>query len=416
MLELIQGLLGLLLLTGFAWLISEDRGQVNWRVPVAGLAVQFVIAVALLRIPVFQTIFLGFNDVVLALQAATEAGASFVFGYLGGGPAPFEINNPGNNFILAFRALPLILIVSALSALLFYWKILPLIVGAFAWLLQTTMGIGGALGLGAAANVFVGMIEAPLLIRPYLRQMSRGEIFALMVCGMATIAGTMMALYASILASAIPNAAGHILTASLISAPAALMIAHLMVPTDSARTGSVGILPSEAHSSMDAITRGTMDGLKLLAGVVAMLVVLVALVSLVNQLLALLPAVADSPISLERMLGWIMSPVAWLMGVPWQEAGIAGALLGTKTILNEFIAYLHLTGDMAAGLSDRTRLIMTYALCGFANLGSLGIMLGGLCAMAPERRKDFVSLGGKSVIAGTLATCLTGAMAGLILG
>jgi CNT family concentrative nucleoside transporter len=284
------------------------------------------------------------------------------------------------------------------------------VVRSVAWALQKTLGIGGALGLGTAANIFVGMVESPLFIRPYLLQMSRSELFALMTTGMATIAGTVMVLYATILSQALPDAMGHILTASIISAPAAIMVARLMVPETGAGTAGELTAPAAYAGTMDAVIRGTADGLKLLLNIVALLIVLVALVSLLNQILGL-----AGDISLQKILGWIMAPVVWLMGVPWAEAQNAGALMGTKTILNEFVAYLELAQLPKEALSEHSRLIMTYALCGFANFGSLGIMIGGMAGMAPERREEIVGLGLKSIVSGTLATCLTGTVVGLII-
>ncbi len=316
--------------------------------------------------------------------------------------------------MLAFRALPLILLVSALSSLLFYWRILPLVVRGFSWLLERSMNVGGALGFGAAANVFVGMIEAPLLIRPYLARMTRAELFAVMTCGMATIAGTVMVLYASVLSGVLPDAMGHILTASIISAPAAIMVARLLVPETQPETEGRVMIDQEANSSMEAVTRGTISGLRLLAYIVAMLIVFVALVSLVNEILEFLPEVNDAPLSLERLLGWLMAPVAWLMGIPWAESVAAGSLLGTKTVLNELLAYLQLAALPEDTLSQRSQLILIYALCGFANLGSLGIMLGGMTVMAPERRREVVALGPKSILSGSIATCLTGTVVGLL--
>jgi CNT family concentrative nucleoside transporter len=412
----LQSLAGFIVLALFAWAVSEDRGQVRPKAVAAGLGIQLALAVLLLKIPVFKELFLPLNSLVLALQEATTAGTSFVFGYLGGGPSPYAASNaPGaTTFILAVQALPLVLVMSALSALLFYWKILPLVVRGFSWCLQKSMGIGGALGLGTAANIFVGMIEAPLFIRPYLAKMTRSELFAVMTCGMATIAGTVMVLYASILGDAIPNALGHILIASIISAPAAITVAGIMVP-ETAEPTSGRIVPArKATSSMDAVTKGTLDGLALLLNIVAMLVVLVALVHLVNQVLGLLPSVAGSDLTLQRILGALMAPVVWLMGVPWSEARSAGSLMGTKTILNEFLAYLEMVQLPPGTLSDRSRLIMTYAMCGFANFGSLGIMIGGLGSMAPERRDEIVALGLRSIAAGTIATCMTGAAVGLL--
>jgi len=410
----LQGIVGIFVLLMLAWVASERRAAVGWRVILAGLGVQLALALVLFEIPAARAIFVPLNGLVEALQTATEAGTSFVFGFLGGGPAPYAVTDPGSGFILAFRALPLLLVVSALSALLFHWRILPLVVRGFAWLLEKSFRIGGALGLSAAANVFVGMTEAPLLVRPYLQRLTRSELFAVMVCGMATVAGTVMVLYASILGPVVPDALGHILTASLLSAPAALMIARIMVPEGDGVTAARIEFQSDARSAMDAVTRGTLDGLQLLLNIIAMLVVLVALVHLANQLLALLPEVNGDALTLQRMLGWLMAPVVWLIGVPWAEAQTAGALMGVKTVLNELLAYLQMAGLEEGALSERSRLIMTYALCGFANFGSLGIMIGGLGAMVPERRGEIVALGMKSIFAGTLATLLTGAVVGLL--
>jgi CNT family concentrative nucleoside transporter len=413
---MLQSLLGLFLLTAIAWGLSEERRRFQGRTILVGLGLQLALAFLLLKLPLFRDLFVALNGAILALEEATSAGATFVFGYLGGPPAPFEVTRPGADFILAFRALPLILVISALSALLFYWRIMPLLVKGFAWLLQRSMGIGGALGVGAAANIFVGMVEAPLLIRPYLTRMSRSELFAVMTCGMATIAGTVMVVYASILGDRIPDALGHILSASLISAPAALLVARLMIPQEGAATVGELLPPQEANRSMDAVTQGTLAGMKLFLNIIAMLVVLVALVHLANQVIGLLPEFNGEPLSLQRILGWLMAPVVWLMGVPWSEAQTAGSLMGIKTVLNEFLAYLELARLPEESLSERSRLIMTYALCGFANLGSLGIMLGGLGAMAPERRGEIVELGMKSIVAGTIATCMTGAVVGIVIG
>jgi CNT family concentrative nucleoside transporter len=307
-----------------------------------------------------------------------------------------------------------VLVIGALSALLFHWRVLPAVVRGFAWLLQRTLGVGGALGLGAAANVFVGMVESPLLIKPYLAGMHRATLFALMTTGMATIAGTVMVLYASILSAAIPGVMGHILTASIISAPASIMIAKVMVPETRELTPGELTAPEPATSAMDALTKGTLQGVTLLINIVAMLVVLLACVYLVNLLLGFLPPVADAPLTLQRLLGWLMTPVVFLMGIPFGEAVAAGTLMGTKTVLNELIAYIDLSQLPEGTLSPRSMIIMTYAMCGFANPGSLGIMIGGMGTMAPSRREEIVSLGIRSIIAGTLATCMTGALVGLI--
>jgi CNT family concentrative nucleoside transporter len=415
LLLIVQGLFGLVVLTGFCWAISENRRAPFVKIALAGLAMQFVLAALFLKVPIFKQLFLWLNSAVGALNEATRIGTSFVFGYIGGGPLPFTESFPGASFVLAFQALPLILVMSALSAVLFHWRVLPLIVKGFAWVLHRTLNVGGAVGVSAAANVFVGQIEAPLFIRPYLASLSRSEMFMVMTGGMATIAGTVMVLYATFLTGIVPDPLGHILIASIVSTPAAIMVARLMVPDDGGTTaGGETPMLSEDRSTIDAITRGTLDGIGLLLNVTAMLLVLVALVSLVNMALGLLPLVGDAPLTLERMLGWIMAPVVWLIGIPWAEAATAGSLMGTKTVLNELIAYLQMKNLPAGALSEHSRLIMVYAMCGFANFGSLGIMLGGLASMVPERRREIAELGLKSVVSGTVATLMTGAVVGIL--
>jgi len=409
----IHSLIGFFLLHALAWAFSEDRKRIAWRPVVAGMLLTLVLGALLLKAPLVKDAFLALNNVLNALEKATREGTTFVFGFLGGGPLPFAETYPGASFVLAFRALPLVLVVSALSALLFHWRVLPWIVRGFSFLLQKSMGVGGAIGLSSAANVFVGMVEAPLVVKPYIRSMSRGELFILMSCGMATVAGTVMALYASIISKVVPDALGHVLIASIMSTPAAIAVSVLMVPPDASLTEGK-LVGGGATSSMDAVTRGTVEGVQLLVNIVAMLVVLVALVSLANQILGLLPDIAGSPVTLQRTLGMAMAPLVWIMGIPWPEATAAGALMGTKTVLNELLAYIDLAGLPANALSERSRLMMTYALCGFANFGSLGIMIGGLATMAPERRDEIVSLGGKTIVSGTLATCIAGSVVGIL--
>lgn len=408
-------LAGAAALLALCWTLSERRRDIAWRPVVAGLLLGFVLAAALLKLPVLQALLATLNDAVGSLERATRAGTSFVFGFLGGGALPYEETRPGGSFVLALRALPLVLVISALSALLFHWRVLPIIVRGFAWLLRRTLGVGGTVGVAAAANVFVGMIEAPLVVRPYLARLSRGELFMVMNGGMATIAGTVLVLYASVLGPVLPDALSHLLVASIVATPLALAVAALMVPstlTDDARIE----LPREDPNAVAAITRGTLEGLQLLLNIVALLLVFVALVALLNMVLGALPAVAGAPLSLERVLGWLFAPLAWSIGIPWSEAVTAGALLGKKTVLNEFLAYLDLAALPADQLSARSRLLLTYALAGFANLGSLGIMLGGLNAMLPtERRPEVAELGVKSVLAGLLTTCLAAALVGLLL-
>ncbi len=411
---MIQSIAGLVVFALIAWLMSENRRRVSMKTVIIGMTIQLVFGVVLLKFYVFREFFISLNSIILSLEESTTAGSSFVFGYLGGGNLPFDEKFPGASFILAFRALPLVLVISALSSLLFYWGILPRVVKAFSWLLQKTMQLGGAEGLGVSANIFVGMVEAPLFIRPYLRDMTRSEIFTLMTCGMATIAGTVMVLYASILSSVIPDIMGHILTASIISAPAAIVVSKIMIPEICEPTSGGISHPEKSLSSMDALTKGTVQGVELLINIIAMIIVLVAMVHLANLTLGILPDIEGGPVTLQRILGYIMAPVVWLMGVPAEEVLTAGSLMGTKTVLNEFIAYLDMAHLPEGVLSQRSMVIMTYALCGFANPGSLGIMIGGMGAMAPERRDEIVSLGFRSIVAGTLATCMTGAIVGIL--
>jgi CNT family concentrative nucleoside transporter len=414
-----QSLLGVAAIVAIAWGLSEARLAVRWRSIGFGLGLQLVLALLLLKVPPVREALGVLNGLVITLNRATQAGTSFVFGYIGGGDSPFAMSGTGSTFILAFQSLPLILVISTISGLLFHWNIMPPVVRGFAWVLRRTIGVDGPAGVATAMNIFVGMVEAPLVIRPYLRAESRAGLFVIMTAGMAMIAGTVMILYATFLAGLIPNPLGHLLTASILAAPATVVIAFLMVPEDDADRNSGDIsavnLPRDPNDNMmSVITRGTVDGAALIINIVAMLIVLVALVSLANMLIGLLPDVFGAPLTLQRILGWLLAPLAWLMGIPWGEATTAGALLGTKTVLNELIAYSNLSHLSAEALSPRSRLIMTYALCGFANFGSLGIMIGGMGAMVPERRAEIVELAPKTLISGTLATCLSGAMVGLL--
>jgi concentrative nucleoside transporter, CNT family len=410
-----RGLLGIAVLLFLAWLLSEDRFRVPLRVVAAGVLLQGALAILFLKFHPAAEVFLLLDAGVEALQKASEAGTGFVFGYLGGGPLPFSEIHAGSSFILAFRALPVVLLLSALASLLFYWGVLQRIVQGFAWVLRRAVGIGGALGLGAAVHIFVGHVEGPLLIRPYLARMQRGELFALMSCGMAGIAGTVMVLYASLLGPIIPNALGNILIASVISTPAALAVAALMVPFQPDPTVAARLeLGDPPASAMDAVAKGTRDGIVFLANIVAMLVVLVALVALLNSVFGLLPKWGGAPVTLQRLFAYGFRPVVWLIGVPAHETATAAALMGTKTVLNEFIAYVDLSRLPPGSLDPHARLIMTYALCGFANFGSLGILIGGMGAMVPERRHEIVALGLRSILSGTIATCMSGAVIGLL--
>src|SRR5437763_2850369 len=412
----LKSLGGMFALLALAWLISENRRAVAWRQAAMALAVTFVTAVILLKVPAVTHAFSAVNDAVGAIANATRAGTSFVFGYLGGGQLPYELKVPGAEFVLALQALPIILVMSVLTTLLFHWRILPPIVRGFSFLLERTLKVGGAVGLSTAANIFLGMVEAPLFIRPYLATLTRSELFIVMTGGMAGIAGTVLVLYATLLGSIVPDAAAHFVIASVMGAPAAILISLIMVPEESGKRSQVHIVEVGpiASSTMDAIVRGTATGLELLLNICAMLIVLVALVHLADAIIGLLPAVGGAPITLERLLGYVMAPICWLIGIPWEQAPTAGALMGSKTILNELIAYVELSKLPADALDPRSRVIMLYALCGFANFGSLGIMIGGLAVMAPERRDDVLSLGFKSIVWGTLATCVIGAIVGMI--
>ncbi len=412
----LQSAFGMVALLAIAWIFSENRRAVSIRQAAIGLAATFAIAALFLKVPEVTAGFFVVNSAVNAIADATKAGTAFVFGYVGGGTLPFELKVPGAEFSLAFQALPVVLVISVLTSLLFYWRILPPVVRGLSWVLERTLGVGGAVGLAAAANIFLGMIEAPLFIRPYLVNLTRAELFIVMTAGMACIAGTVLVIYATMLAPVIPNAPAHLVVASILDAPAAILISMIMVPDPSGqRTG--GSLPkvgSTASSTMDAIVQGAAAGLELLLNICVMLIVLVALVHLANAVLGLLPAIGGAPISLQRGLGLVMAPICWLIGLPWKDAVTAGSLMGIKTILNEFIAYVELSKLPPEALDPRSRLIMLYAMCGFANFGSLGIMIGGLATMAPERRADVISLGFKSIVSGTLSTCLIGAIVGVL--
>jgi CNT family concentrative nucleoside transporter len=411
-----QAILGLFLLAGTAWALSENRRAIPWRVVAGGFVLQAGLAALMLHLPIARAAILYLSHLVEALQAATDAGTAFVFGYLGGGALPFTENHPGASLVLAFKILPLVLVISALSSLMLYLGVLQAITAAFAWVLRRTLGIGGALALGGATHIFLGMVEAPLLIRPYLAGMSRGELFALMSAGMAGVAGTVMAIYASILGPVLPDALGAILVASVVSTPAALAIGALMVPF---RAGGddAGLDESLRPAGvLDAITRGTAEGVGPLVGIASMLLVTVALVSLANMALAHLPHGAGAPISLQGLAGEAFRPVVWLIGIPWSETKVAGLLMGTKTVLNELVGYVSMAQLPAAALSPGSRRIMVFAMCGFANFGSAGIMVGGMGAMLPERRAEIAALGLRSILSGTMATLMSGAWAGLLAG
>ncbi len=414
-LDNLRSLIGVVFVLALAWALSTERKQFPWRITAIALLIEIVIASSMLLLPPLRAALGGLSAGLFALQAATLEGSRFVFGYLAGGAAPFDVSQPQNGTILAFGILPLIIVVSALSALLWRWGILERICRGVGFALRKTMGISGPLGLSTAANIFLGMVEAPLIVRPYLAQMSRADLFAIMTTGMATVAGTVMALYASFLATTAPGAPGHILVASFMAAPGSLAIARIMMPAGAENlSGSVEKAPRIYRTTMDAFARGVQDGVNMLIAVIAMLLGAVALVALANMILgAALPEVGGAEVTIGRLFGWIFSPVMWMLGIPWQDALPAGELMGTKTALNELLAYLNLSQIGADAIEPRTRLMMIYALCGFANFGSAAIMIGGLSAMCPDRRDDFADLGIKAMVAGTLTNMLGAALIGI---
>ncbi len=394
--------------------MSEDRRVFNWRMVAGTLLLQMVIALALLKLPIVRDALFRLNGVVAALSQATTAGTSFIFGYLGGGAAPFTVTHPANMINLAFGILPLVMVVSALSAILWHWRILPIVIHGLAIVLKRTLGLGGAVGLSAAATVFLGNIEGQLVIRPYLVRLTRTELFVLMTVGLSVIAGTVFVLYATILKDVLPGALGHLLVASLMSLPAGVLMARLMVPGPAETDLTQEQEGVHYRSTMDAMAQGTEDGLKIYLQILAMLIVTTSLMALANGLLAHLPALGGAPLTLERMLGWLFAPFVWLLGVPWQQAGVAGSLMGIKVILTELVAYLRLAVLPAGALDPRSTQIMVYAMCGFANFASVGILIAGMSALIPERRDEVVSLALKALVAGTMASGLSGAMVGLL--
>ena len=411
-----QGLTGIALMLLIAWGLSENRAaRPGWRWIAVALAAQIAIALIVTRVPFVWTLVGYANQAVAAVETATLVGSSYMFGYTGGAPIPFVLKDGAEPpLIVAFQILPLIITFSALSALLWHWGILKAMVRGLAWALQRTLGVSGVVGLGGGATMFLGVVESPLVLRAWFDKMSRADLFMIMVLIMATISGAILVLYATTLSKTVPNAVGHMIVASLISLPAAILIARLMVPGD----GAPDHAPVEAdlryESSIDAIIRGTMEGVTLVLAVIGIIITVFALVNLVDQLLALLPLVDAAPLTLRRMLGWLLAPAMWAIGVPWDQAPAAGSLMGTKAILNEYVAYLDLAALPAGTLDPRSLLIVTYALCGVANLASVGLIVSTIATLSPERRADVAALGMKSWLAGNMASMMTGAVIGLV--
>jgi CNT family concentrative nucleoside transporter len=408
-----QALLGILAFVALAMPFSSNWRRINWKLVAFAVALQFIICALLLKAPGIREGLQYVNRAVGALGAATMEGTAFVFGYLGGREPPFEVTNPGTLATFAFQVLPLVIVMSALSALLWYWRILPVVIRGISVIFERALGTRGPAGLVATANIFMGQIEAPLLVRPYLARMTRYELLLVMTAGMATIAGSVMVIYSSILGEQIEGVLGQLITKSIMSVPAAILFAHVLLPEGNESSQEMEKPPRVYESSMDAVTRGTSEGLNIWLNIIAILLVAIALVALINGIIAFIE-IGGAPLTLERVAGWAFAPIAWLMGVPWHEAHEVGTLLGIKTVLNEFIAYLRLQELPVDALSEHSKLIALYAVCGFANLSSVGIQISGIGAMCPERRGDLMALGFHALLAATLASCMCAAIVGIV--
>ena len=410
-LQIIIGFIGLIII---AIPLSENYKIINYKYIVYGILAQVFLAVILLKVPLVISAFeiLGYGVVVL--QEATTEGALFVFGY----PPSQEIS-PYRSLLetFAFGVLPYIIVMACISAILWYWGILPFIVNMISKACQKLFNIGGPVGLGAAANIFVGQVEAPLLIRPYVSKLSNKELLILMTAGMATVAGSVMVALISILENTFidENLIQHFITASVLSVPAAIMYANIMIPSNSITDFNENKIPKVYKSTMDAVTRGSSDGASIAFSVGTILIAVIALVYIVNSILGFFSSQLGFELSIEIILGYIFAPIAWLMGVPWSEAIVAGELLGIKTTLNEFVAYPGLASLDNGELSDRSKLITFYSLCGFANLSSVGILISGITAMAPERKDDLIKVSFKALVGATLASCMTGLIVGIFI-
>lgn len=406
-----RSLAGVLFILALCWLVSENRKRFPFLLTLGALLVQAGLVLALFALPNSQAALNAVSGVVDGLASATDKGTQFVFGYLGGGEPPYALRESGAlPFLFGFRVLPLILVISALSALLWHWKILKWITHGFGFLFQRTMGLTGPSALAVAANIFMGMVESPIVIRAYLDRLTRSELFLMMVVGLATVAGSTMVAYAVILGPTLPNAAGHVLVASIISAPAGILLARIMIPEEASGAHLEPGDELKYQSSMDAVTRGVQDGVMVAVNVAAMLMVFVSFVWIVNNMLALAPDVGGGPLTLQRIFGFVFAPLAYLIGLPWSEAQQGGAVLGSKLFLTEFIAYIELGAIPTDALSERSRMILTYALCGFANVASVGIMTGGMTVLMPARRDEIFALAWKSLLPGFLATLMAAAV------
>jgi len=428
-----QSLIGVVFVLGLCWVLSENRKRFPLMLAIGSLVIQVGLVLLLFGLPrlewaqnVYNPLYwlsMGVqgglhaaSSAVEGLGTATRAGTSFVFGFLAGGDQPFAVTGPGGVFIFAFQVMPVILVVCALSALLWHWRILKWITQGFGFVFQKTLGLRGPIGLATAATIFMGQVEGPIFIRAYLDKLSRSELFMLISVGMACVSGSTMVAYATILKNVLPDAAAHVLTASIISAPAGVLLARILIPADPAESKD-GLMEAEDKrydSSVDALIKGTSDGLTIVLNVGATLIVFVALIAMVDLILAAMPTLWGAPMSIERGLGAAFAPLAYALGLPWNEAPAGGLLLGTKLVLTEFTAFIKMSELPAEALSERSRMIMTYALCGFANIASVGINVAGYSVLVPTRRGEVMGMVWKAMLAGFLATCLTASLVGLM--
>jgi CNT family concentrative nucleoside transporter len=409
-----RALVGIVMIYGICWLLSEKRKLFPWKVILGATAMQFLFALILFGIPFIKETLLKANAVVDGLQNATRAGTGFVFGYVGDNVAAGQLMEGPPPPLFFFQILPIVIVVAALSAILWHWRILRWVTNGFAYIFRRGMGLGGATSLAVSANVFMGMTEAPVLIRPYIKGMTRSELLIMMTAGFATIAGSVLVVYGSFLEGKMDNPLPQLLAASIIAAPAAVGVALAMIPETTPATERMKEPDFNYASTMDAFSRGATDGLQIVFNIATMLIAALALLWLVNAGLGALPDVAGAPLSIERILGWIFAPLMYMVGVPWNEAAQSGSLMGVKTVLTEFVAFLQLAEVPQEAMDPRTRMITAHAICGFANFGSMGILIGGLSIIEPSRRDDFLALAWRTLLAGTLATCLSAAVVGAL--
>ena len=412
---IIQSLIGIVALILIAIPFSESIQKIKVKFIIYALLIQTSLAFILLEIPFISSFFDVMSMAVESLRLSAIEGSSFFFGYLGGGDAPFEVSNNQNLPIFAFTFLPMLIFLSALSALLWHWKILPFLIKLLAKLFEKPLDAKGPIGLAATANIFLGQLEAPLLIKPYLNKMNQRDLLIIMTVGMSTIAGSVMVLYITWLDDKFTGVIGHFLTASILSVPAAIMFSNILIPSAQTELKTAKEDLKMYDSSMDAISVGTKDGLNMFLSVIASLIVFLSLVALADFILGIFPNVYGEPISLQRIAAFIFAPIAWLMGIPFAEIIPAGNLLGTKTIFNELIAFNDLRDLDTNVLSERSQLIMLYGICGFANISSVGILLGGLSAICPDIRGTLLKIAFRALFAATLASCLTGTVVSLFI-